>query len=273
MLHSLAGATIVTPDLDASVAVYGDFLNYRGSVEVVGADRAAAWGAPDAATARMAVLRPASGAERFIRLVEGTPAPGFKPLATLGWTAIEIVVQDVDRLAERLAESPFEIIGPPAVLEFEFTDQLKAMQVVGPGGEILYLTEIGGEIPGFALPTAESFVDQPFIMVLASADLAAVGRYYAALGREMGPEIAAPVQILSDAFGLPRDHRHMLATIALEDSSLLEVDAFPHQTIRRPLSSIGLPSGIAMVTMFGTCSDKSEKLIGPAGEWLEIVDR
>jgi len=274
MIHSLAGATVVTPDLDTAVAAYREFLGYAGTIETVDAALATAWGAPAAEGARMATLRPASGHPRFIRFVEGAPAAGFRPLTSYGWTAIEIVVQDVDRLADRLADSPFRIIGPPAVLEFEFTDQLKAMQAVGPGGEILYLTEIGGEIPGFELPTAGSFVDHPFIMVLASADIAAVGRFYGDLDRPIGPEMTAPVQILSDAFGLPRGHKHRLATIAFDACSLFEVDAFPESTVERPPSSIGLPSGIAMVTVFRgePTPGGAAMLKGAAGEWLEIVD-
>lgn len=273
MIHSLAGATIVVPDLDAALAAYRDFLGYDGPVEPVGPMLAASWGAPAAAGARMAVLHPASGSRRFIRLVEWTPSPDFRPLRCHGWTAIEIVVQDVERLAERLAGSPFAIVGPPAVLEFDFTDKLKAMQAIGPGGEVLYLTEIGGEIPGFDLPTAGSFVDHPFIMVLASADIAAVGAFYARLGRPIGPEIAAAVPYLSEQLGLPRDHKHRLATIALDDCSLFEVDAFPEGTAVRPTSSIGLPSGIAMVTVDGVGPDVAAGIHrGEAGEWLEIAD-
>lgn len=274
MIRSLAGATIVTPDLDAAVAAYRDFLGYEGEIGALEKDAAALWGVPEATGARIATLHPASGKKRFIRLVEGVPAPDFRPLASFGWTAIEIVVQQVDRLAEKLADSPFRIIGPPAVLDFEFTDKLKAMQVVGPGGEILYLTQIGGEIPGFDLPTADSFVDHPFIMVLASPDIADVGSFYDRLGRPISPEMTAPVRILSDAFGLPAEHKHRLATVAFDDCSLLEVDAFPPQTVARPRSSIGLPSGIAMVSLFGDVSalGANGPLMGRAGEWIEFLD-
>ena len=215
----------------------------------VGAPLATVWGAPEAAAARMVVLRPASGEARFIRLVEGAPAPDFRPLACLGWTAIEIVVQDLVALAERLADSPFRIIGPPAVLDFDFTDAISAMQVVGPGGEILYLTQIAGAIPGFDLPKAESFVGQLFIMVLATAGIADAAGVYSALGGQVGPDIAARIDILSAAYGLPSTHRHRLATVALGQRSLIEIDAFPVAVAARPPSAIGLPSGIAIVTL------------------------
>ena len=273
MIHSLAGATIVTPDLDAAIAAYRDYLGYRGvAPAVVGDALAAAWGTPVAAGARMAVLRPESGEARFIRLVEGIAAPDFRPLASLGWTAIEIVVQDLQALAERLANSPFRIIGPPAVLDFDFTDAISAMQVVGPGGEILYLTQIDGVIPGFDLPVARSFVGQLFIMVLASVDIADAAGFYAGQGARVGPTIASRIAILSAAYGLSADRRHDLATIALEERSLIEIDAFPAAVVARQASTIGLPSGIAMVSMHARSPQSSPAVvIGGVGEWIEML--
>ena len=200
---------------------------------------------------------------------------GFAALTSYGWTAVEIVVRDVERLAAQLADSPFRIIGPPAVLEFDFTDQLKAMQVVGPGGEVIYLTQIDGVIPGFDLPVAHSFVGQPFIMVLASPDIATAGAFYAGFGRPVGPTMAAPIAILSHAHDLAPDYRHNLATVALDDASLIEIDASPAGTVARPLSSIGLPCGVAMVSLHGAVPaakpDGSRLAKGNAGEWVEIV--
>ena len=88
----------------------------------------------------------------------------------------------------------------------------------------------------------------------------------------IGPDIAAPIQILSDAYGLPHDHKHGLATIAFDDCSLFEVDAFPAAVTGRPLSSIGLPCGIAMVSVFGTAPNAgaSGKLVGAAGDMARI---
>lgn len=275
MIDSLAGVTIVTPNLDASVAAYRDWLGYLpGQISVVGAQLAQRWNAPEAASARTAVLRPESGEARFIRLVEGLPDPGYKPMASYGWVAAEIIVQDVEQLAVRLEapDCPFSIIGPPAVLDFDFTDKIKAMQVAGPGGEVLYLTEVGEPIPGFDLPPANSFVGQLFIMVLATQDIEYGAQTYRALGRELGPHIQARVEVLSAAHGAPADHRHSLATIALDACSLIEIDAFPDSATPRGLSSIGLPSGIAMVSFNGKPGAAAARTIfGNAGEWLEIL--
>lgn len=275
MIDSLVGVTIVVPHLETAVAAYRDWLGYRsGPIGIVCAAMAERWGAPGSANARMAVMRPESGEARFIRLVEGRPDPDYRPMGSHGWAAAEIIVQDVEQLAMRLGarDCPFRIIGIPAVLDFDFTDKIKAMQVAGPGGEVLYLTEVGEAIPGFDLPPARSFVGQLFIVVLGAAQIEQAAATYAALGYGLGPQIQARIEVLSDAHDMPEDHRHTLATIALGESSLIEIDAFPATATPRALSSIGLPSGIAMVSFHGKPSaSDAQTMYGTAGEWLEIL--
>lgn len=276
ILGALAGVTIVVPDLDVALAAYGDHLGYRGAQPVpVGVVQATAWGYPQAADAQMAMLWPESGERRFVRLIQGL-APGFRPMASYGWHAAEIVVQDLDALAAQLVDSPFEIIGPPAALDFDFTDKIRAMQVVGPGGEVLYLTEIQGEIPGFALPEAKSFVGQLFIIVLGCRDITAAAQPYANLGRPAGQEIQARIDILSKTHDLPVSTRHTLATIALDEESLIEVDAFPAGTVSRAASSIGLPAGLAMASFrlapgSAVPPDANRVFLGASDELIELL--
>lgn len=273
MIKSLAGATIVVPDLDAAIAAYRDWLGYQpspvGSFDAAEAD---AWKAPTAAGARMSTLNPESGEARFLRLVEGRPDPAFRPMAALGWNAVEIIVQDVEALATRLSRpgSPFAIIGAPAVLDFDFTDKIKAMQVAGPGGEVLYLTEVAEPVPGFDLPKAKSFVGQPFIMVMGSRDIEAAALPYVERGRALSPIFEARIDVLSEAHGIDSLHRHRLATVAFDEASLIEIDAFPSTAIDRPASSIGLPSGIAIAHFHGTAPAGAERFVGGAGEWIEL---
>lgn len=51
------------------------------------------------------------------------------------------------------------------------------MQVRGPSGEVLYLTEVKAEIPGFDLPFAGSFVDYPFIVILGGHSLEEINSF------------------------------------------------------------------------------------------------
>lgn len=274
-LGALRGFTIVTPDLGAALRAYDGYLDYRGPApERVGPELAERWRAPAAAAAMMAELRPACGGDRFLRLIEGDPG-GFAPFRSFGWAAAEIVVDDLDRVADRLAASPFRIIGEPAVLDFDFTDQIRAMQVQGPGGEVLYLTEIGAQIPGFDLPSADCLVGIPFIAVLGGPSVETLAAGYAALGRAAGPVIEARIQVLSRAHGLRDTVKHRLSTVPLPDRSLIEIDDFPATCTARPVSSIGLPAGIAMVSFAATAKgralDQPALLVGAAGEWIELL--
>lgn len=251
MIGALAGVTIATPDLDGAIDAYATYLGYTGAVGTIDAGLAERLGAPDVAGNRMATLYPESAESCFIRLVEATAVPDYRPLTTFGWNAVELIVQDLDALAARLAHSPFEILGPPATLDFDFTDKIRAMQVVGPSGEVLYLTEVTGPVPGFDLPEPKSFVGRAFVAVLGVADLDAWGAHAsAALGVPAGPQFAARIEVLSDALGCPRDQRHALTTVALDDATLLEIDAFPATATRRAAGPDGLLPGIAMTSFF-----------------------
>ena len=272
-LGALLGMTIITSDLDATLGAYTEYLGYRGAPPgKVGRRLAQAWGCPGAAHARMATLWPESGTQRFVRFIEA-PAPRVAPFSTFGWSAIEIVVQDVDAVAERLAGGPFRTIGAPAVLDFEFTDKIRAMQVLGPAGEVLYLTQIEEEIPGFDLPRAESFVDAPFIAVLGGPSLEAAAAPYAAHGRAAGPVLQARIDVLSRAYRLPADTRYDLTTLALPDRTLIEIDAFPAAATPRPLSAIGLPAGIAMVSFDHVGNGNVRVVHGACGEIIELRPR
>ena len=276
-LGELLGATVVTADLDAAVAAYGRDLDYRAprAIETLGAAQAGRWDRSGTAGCRTATLIPASGVQRFLRLVESPLAAPYRPLLSAGWNAIEIVVQDLESTAAALDGGAFRVIGPPAVLDFDFTDQIRAMQVIGPASEVLYLTEIGAEIPGFALPEARSPVDRPFVAILGATDLPAAARWYAErTGAAELPVVQARIEFLSDAHELPRGHRHTLATAALDGSTLVEIDAYPPATTGARASTVcGLPAGIAMMSFATADPDAHGRIVvGPAGELIELLD-
>ena len=250
-LGPIAGATISTPDLDYSVAAYAQFLGYRGSIGTVDPDLAERLGAPGLTGARMATLLPESGEKTFLRLIEGPGVPDYRPLTTLGWNAIEIMVQDLDRLAAKLDASPFVIIGEPRVLDFDFTDQISAMQVVGPGGEVLYLTQVKSPVPGFDLPTAKSFVGRIFVLILGTSAIEPACQYFqSAFGIAPGPHFQARIEVLSKVFGIDPACRHTLTTLSLPDQGLIEVDAFPSLATPRQVDPLGLLPGIAMASFW-----------------------
>ena len=55
--------------------------------------------------------------------------------------------------------------------EIEGLDAIYPMQVQGPDGEIVYLTQIRDDLPAFDLPRAEAPIDRLFILVMACSDM------------------------------------------------------------------------------------------------------
>lgn len=245
----LRAATLTVADLDRSSDVYCQWLDYsveeRGELD---AALAASWGAPNSAGSRFAVLRPASGHDIFLRLVEGRRYPDYVPLVTYGWAAIEICVQDVLAANERMLESPFEIIGPPR--EIDGLPAIYPMQVKGPDQEIVYLTQIREDLPAFDLPRAEAPIDRLFILVLACSDMNGSLDWIEehvgfAVGRR-GMEIV--YTMLANAFGTPLDELHAISTMVHERDVFLEVDQLPPQATPRPGYDGELPQGVAVGT-------------------------
>ena len=61
------------------------------------------------------------------------------------------------------------------------------MQVAGPAGELIYFTEVSGEVPGFTLPTATQQVNQCFVMINAVTAIETSIDFYARLLGCAGP--------------------------------------------------------------------------------------
>jgi len=248
-LKLMRAATLSVADLDRSIALYCDWLDY--SVEETGevdAALAASWGTPGAAGRRFAVLRPASGRDIFIRFVENRIHPDFVALRTYGWAAIEICVEDVLKVNERIERSPFEIIGPPK--ELDGLPAIYPMQAKGPDDEIVYFTQIREDLPAFDLPRAEALIDRLFILVMACSDMKASLNWLVehcdfAIGRD---EMEIVYTMLANAFDLPHEQLHVISTMVHEKDVFLELDQMPPQATARPHYDGELPQGVAIGT-------------------------
>lgn len=248
-LKLLRAATLTVADVARSAALYARHLDYR-EVEAgtLDAGLAASWGAPASAGAPYRVLQPASGAEIYLRFVEQAPHPDYAPLRTYGWAAIEICVQDVLAANARMKESPFEIIGPPR--EIEGLPAIHPMQVKGPDGEIVYLTEIRDDLPAYDLPRAGAPIDKLFILVLACADMSGATRWAEEkLGLSAGREMAIVYTMLANSFGTPHERLYTIATMIHERDVFLEFDQYPAAATPRPQHAGKLPPGVAIGTL------------------------
>jgi hypothetical protein len=191
-MNLLRCATHTVVDLPATTLRYEQWLDYKVVEEgEVAADLAAAWGTPASAGRRYAVMQPRSGADVFLRFVEGDPVPDYLPIRSYGWAAIEICVEDVLAVNARMTQpgSPFAVIGQPT--RIAGIDTIYPMQVRGPDQETLYFTEITTQETNSGLPTAESPIDKVFILVLASPDIQfTMDWFVTTLGFQVGDRIA-----------------------------------------------------------------------------------
>ena len=288
-LGPISCVTVTVPAIEAVEAGYTEYLDHRVVGRgIVDAELAGLWAAPNIAGNRYLLLAPAAGDDCIFRFIE-TPADSadYVPFSTWGWNAAEIMVQDVDALAVRLADSPFEIIGEPQNLSF--TDDIRAMQILGPGRELLYLTEFRKPIPGLDTPVARCAVDSVFIVILGGPSMDGLQGYYERqFGVARAPVMDSRVKGMSAAFGNPSDHKYPIAALPLAGRNLIEVDEMPAAATIRPAPTGSLPAGIAIVSFVaaaggGRAIDRDEPpyrgsggvtcAAGTAGELIEIVHR
>ncbi len=293
MIGPILAVTMTVTDLEPVEAAYTKYLHYkvveRGKVD---AATAAAWNAPAVSGHDFMVMQPESGAPHYLRFVVTAPYPDYAPFKTFGWNSTEILVQDVDAVAETLKGSPFEIVGPPRNLSS--SDSIKAMQVMGPAREFLYLTTI--KDPNHELGQAKSFVDRVFIVINGGRNMDAQLKFYRDV---LGTRISGPNPVRLSAFNiinnLDKEMKHPLATAKLNGPFMVEIDQYPASLSDRHVRAGDLPPGTAMVT-FATTSlsaikvkpeaqpaslkgivyaggGASEVIKGPNGEWIELVEK
>ncbi|MGE0581638.1 MAG: VOC family protein [Steroidobacteraceae bacterium] len=291
----IAAVTIATPELQSAIDAWRLYLGY----ELADHDRltpamAAQFGRAGLAGRRYALMLPGGEGQTWVRFIESKPDPDYRPFRHMGWNAAELMVQDTDQAAARIADSPFRVIGPPA--DLSISDKIRAMQAIGPANEAIYLTSFKEKIAAFDVPDAKHFIDRVFIVILGGPSCEAVGAFYAKhLGVPPATTTPSVITVLSAAHGLPADTRHPLAALALKGQCYIEVDAMPAGTLERTAQPGELPPGISMVSFLVDRLPEDPTLdwlapphtlpqapyhgrrtavcIGPAGEWIELVER
>ena len=287
MLKSIIIVTLSVLNLGPVENAWQEHLGYETRERgVISQELARTWATPAAIGRNYLIMQPASQAEVYLRFVEGPEVDGYAPMTTWGWNATELLVRDPDALAERLRVTVFETIGPPKDL-WDAPNAPRAMQVLGPGNEVLYLTRN-------ASFTTKTDVDRVFIMVVGGPSITALSDFY---GRQMGLRVDAAtpfkIGVLSRAQGLPADTTFPLAIATISDKFLLELDEYPAMIAARPVADGDLPPGTAMVSFETDDLDNIEVLwraepravagfpyggrragvtVGPSGEWIELIE-
>jgi hypothetical protein len=278
MLGAIRRVTLAATDLDAVAHAYCEFLEYRVTGRgLVSETEAASWGAESSAGAATLTLQPAASDDFEFRFVASPASPDYVPLTTYGWNASEIMVQNVDAMAEKVADSPFEIVGEPRNLSF--SDDIRAMQLRGPANEIIYLTEFKNPVPGLSVPVARSAVDRTFIVILGGPTMGGLQDFYHnTFGVPKAPAVESRVTMLSKALGVSIETLYPIAALGLEGESLIEVDEMPPQVGPRQRHQGWMPPGIAMVGFDCNAIPKSaisagngsSVMTGITGELIEL---
>jgi len=287
MLKTILIVTFSVLNLNTVETAYREHLGYE-TVErgVIAQDLAAAWKTPVTAGRDFLLMRPGSKAPVYLRFIEGPDVEGYAPMRTFGWNATELLVTDPDELADKLTNGAFRIVGPPKDL-WPAPDAPRAMQVIGPGNELLYLTRNVDF-------TTNAFVDRVFIMVVGGPSMAAFRDFYGnKMGLPVGEATPFKIGVISRALDLPADTTYPLAIAKVSGQFLLELDEYPAAAMPRPVADDSLPPGTAMVTF--EVADLDELAVawraapkavagfpyagrrvavtqGPAGEWIELVE-
>lgn len=270
LIGPISQVTIAAPDLEASVRAYVEHLGYReGARSTITDVQAQAWGCPATAGARCVTIHPAAGDDFGFRFIEAPHAAGYRAFAGFGWNAAELIVRDVDALEPVLERSPFEILGPPQ--DLSFTDAIRAMQVRGPAGEILYLTQFKRPLEALPAPPARCTADRVFIVIAGGPSLEALLAFYAEHFNVTSPQrMESRVKAMSEVFGLSPEHRYAIAALPLQGQCYIEADQMPPAARPLRVPAGHLPPGIALVGFRAARLASVRCLEGAAGELIEL---
>ena len=235
MLESIIMVTMLVTNLSTTEQAYDDYLGYDTVVKGnVNENLASIWDAENMINHPYIIMQPEKSNDFSFRFVLQPNHTDYIPFKSYGWNAAEVIVENVDELEEIIQESPFEIIGPPA--DLSFTNDIRAMQVIGPAQEILYLTQFKRKIKEFDSPTPRCSVDQTFIVILAGKSLEDMQDYYSSsFHLNKAPIMESRIRSISKAFNLPEDTKYNAAAIEIRDQCLIELDEMPNEATERPI--------------------------------------
>jgi len=291
-LTFLTAVTWCVENLETAESAWRDWLGFRTVARgELTPDLCAAWDTPAATGQSYCLMEPASGDSVYVRFIETGERP---PPGSFGWCAAEFLVKDPDALAEHLASSPFRRLGGPADL-FPQPKAPRAMQMIGPSGEIVYFTRI---LPGgsrFGLKGAKSEVDRVFIVPVGGPSIATMQDFYCkVLGLKQTEPMAFINPIMAHVCGVAADTVFPTAIVPIPGRRfLIELDQLPASAPRRPRRPEHLPAGMSIVTFLTPDLDainvpwrtppmqlagapydgrRTAIITGPAGEWLELIE-
>ena len=253
-LSRIQMVTISSQNPQQSAARYAQYLGYEVIEEgTISPDLARAWGADLLAGKPFVTLSSAGEDMGYVRFVENDDAQLSAPMTAIGWSALELLVQDPYATAINLQTSPFQLLGAPAPIMAGST--IHATQFLGPDGEVLYLTADRGPRATSTLAQSSSPVGRPFIVVLADDPGAtAHSKLEGHLSLEAAFSTRIDIPFLAAAQGLPSNHAFPVSLYRLDEfSHSIELDVYPDPQTKG-VAEGQLPGAISIVSF---CAESS----------------
>ncbi|HJP03793.1 MAG: hypothetical protein QGG65_03590 [Gammaproteobacteria bacterium] len=293
MLKEIAIVTIVATNIGQVQTGWEKFLGYtvadRGTVS---AELSKHWQTPEMEGAPYITLQPANAAPVYVRFVEDATAAGYRAMTTHGWNATELLVSDPDILARTIEGRYFETVGKPKDL-WDAPDAPRAMQALGPGRELLYLTRNNRLAGALGLDDTMPPVERVFIMVVGGPSMEEFRKFYGdTLGLAVGDATPFQLGVFARMNGVDAGITYPLAVVPTAPGYLIELDELPESLPARNIIPGHLPPGVAMVGFnadnlsaelqwrsaprslddFPYNGRKAGILVGPAGELIEVIE-
>jgi hypothetical protein len=265
ILGPIRWATLLAPCIDAVAGAYRVAFGVEAdpAIPLDPAD-AARLGAADLAGTRSLWLRRPDGAP-LLRLIEDRKAvDAGPPMHRDGWLALECLVEDVDAMVARLPDG-FDVLGPPA--DLDVSPLIRAAQVLGPCGELWYLTQVRAAVPPFDLPLSGQDAIGIFIGVIRCRDRDAERAFWMNAGGGASWAFDTRITVLNRALGRPLEDRHPVAVVQLAARSLIEIDQIHAAP---PLAITGRARGVWSLAIESS-RDAASSAVSPGGariEWL-----
>jgi catechol 2,3-dioxygenase-like lactoylglutathione lyase family enzyme len=201
------------------------------------------------ANRKAAVVGPPDYQAGMIRIVE--LGDDFQQVAyhqTLGWVALEILVQSPDDLVGQLEGLPFIQTGGPGSYRMPDGKVLyRAVQFTGPSGEPLFMTRHMA-LDEF-ISAGRNNVGPLFIQTLVSHPYQQTRDFYQrTLGMKSRLEIDVSRANVAKAFGLPPDRKYKMAAVRAPENCSIQIDEYPEETPERPAAPGCFTPGATMCT-------------------------
>jgi hypothetical protein len=276
--QGIVHATLLAPRLSAVCDAYiGQLAMQIHSQGTLGDEDAKALDLADLVGAPMARLANEAG-EPVLRVIEDPKAVVAEPMHRHGWLSLEVLVGDVDALTAGLS-APFNVLGAPANLEL--SDAIRAAQVLGPCGEMLYLTQIKAPVPPFDLPMTEATLASTFIGVMTTPSREASQRAWSALLDAKGWAFETKITVLNRAYGKALEGRYPVAVVPMPGQCMVEID----EVVLPPPSTARFAGQYSLCLRLPVVADATlqdagwhvqaigarRSLRGPAGEHVELL--